>query len=207
MSPRRPLARVHAVTDGAVLALADLAIRAAGLAAGGSAVALHARYRGGPVGALVAAASRFIALSRPAEASVFVSGRPDVAAALGAQGVQLSAADIAPADARTLLTRGWIGRSVHDASEAARARDEGADFVMAGPVYDTASHPDRAGAGPGLVAECVAAGLPVIAIGGITAERIVEVRDAGAYGVAAIRGLWLSADPARAALTYLQCFQ
>ncbi|MGH7519240.1 MAG: thiamine phosphate synthase [Gemmatimonadales bacterium] len=203
MSGRRPLPRVHAITDGAVLALPDLAVRAAALAAAGSGIALHVRDRGAPVGALAAVAGRFVALARPAEASVFVNARADVAAAAGAHGVQLGAADLAPADARRLLPHGWIGRSVHGVEEARAAREEGAEFLLVGPVYETASHPGRPGGGPALVRACAGVGLPVIAVGGITATRVEEMREAGAYGVAAIRGLWLAPDPAGAALEYL----
>jgi thiamine-phosphate diphosphorylase len=201
---RRPLPRVHAVTDHAVLGLPDLAVRAAAIAAGGSGVALHARDRGAPVGLLAAAAVRFLALARPAEAAVFVNARPDVAAAVGAHGVQLGAADVSPADARRLLPHAWIGRSVHGADEARTARDEGADFLVVGPVYETATHAGRPGLGPALVGICADFGLPVVAIGGITPERVLEIRAAGAYGVAAIRGLWLDRDPARAARDYLE---
>ncbi|MGH7628486.1 MAG: thiamine phosphate synthase [Gemmatimonadales bacterium] len=203
MSGRRPLPRVHAITDGAVLALPDLAIRAGALAAAGSGLALHARDRAAPVAALVAAAARFVALARPPEASVFVNARPDVAAAVGAHGVQLGAADLAPADARRLLPDAWIGRSVPGAEEARAARDEGADFLLVGPVYETATHPGRPAGGAALVRACAGLGLPVIAIGGITADRVVEMREAGAYGVAAIRALWLAPDPARSALEFL----
>ena len=207
MTGRRPLPRVHAITDAAVLALPDLPVRAAALAAGGSAIALHARDRAAPVGTLAAVAARFVALARPAEAAVFVSGRADVAAAVGAHGVQLAATDLAPRDARAVFPHAWVGRSVHDAAEAAEARAEAADFLIAGPVYPTASHPGRPAAGVALVEACVALGLPVIAIGGVTAERAAELRRAGAYGVAAIRGLWLAPDPARAAVAYLQAFE
>ena len=206
MSRRRPLPRIHAVTDASLLARPDLAIRAAALAAGGSGIALHARDRAAPVGTLAGVAARFVALARPAEASVFVSARADVAAAVGAQGVQLAIDDLTPADARAVLPHGWIGRSVHDLAEASGARDEGADFLMVGPVYQTASHPGRTPAGPSLVAACAGLGLPVIAIGGVSADRIPELRRAGAYGVAAIRGLWLADDPARAAVAYLEAF-
>jgi thiamine-phosphate pyrophosphorylase len=186
-----------------VLALPDVAVRAAALAAAGSGVALHARDRDGPVGALAAAAARFVALARPAEASVFVNARADVAAAVGAHGVQLGAGDLIPREARRLLPHGWIGRSVHGVEEAHAARDEGADFLLVGPIYETPSHPGRSGSGPQLVRACAELGVPVIAIGGMTAASVAEVRAAGAYGVAAIRGLWLSADPARAASEYL----
>ena len=204
MRGRRPLPRVHAVTDAAVLRLADLGVRAAALASAGSGVALHARDRTALAGSLAAAAARFVTLARPPEAAVFVNARADVAAAVGAQGVQLGAADLAPGDARHLLPTGWIGRSVHTLDEASAACDEGADYLVAGPVYRTATHPDRAGTGPGLVTSCAALGLPVIAIGGVTAGQLPELLEAGAYGVAAIRGLWLVADPARTAAEWLQ---
>lgn len=203
---RRPLPRLHAVTDAAVLALDDLGVRAAALASAGSGIALHARDRAASARRLAAAAHRLAALARPAEAAVFVSGRPDLAAAVGAHGVQLAADDLAPADARRLLPDGWLGRSVHSLAEAETARGEGADFLLVGNVYETASHPGRAAAGLELVRSCSALGLPVIAIGGLTPERARAARDAGAWGVAAIRALWLVPDPARAAVEFLDAW-
>jgi thiamine-phosphate pyrophosphorylase len=199
----RPLSRLHAVTDAAVLGLPDLGVRAAAIAAAGPAVALHARDRTAGGGAIARSAQRFLALARPPEAAVFVNARPDVAGALGAQGVQLGAADLSPADARASFPAGWIGRSVHSEEEAAAAAREGADFLMVGAIYASASHPDRPPAGLGLVREAARLGLPVIAIGGVTAARAAEVRDAGAYGAAAIGALWRAADPAAAALAML----
>jgi len=200
----RPLPRLHAITDAAVLGRPDLGVRAAALAAAGPALALHARDRAATTRALAAVAARFVALARPAEAAVVVSGRPDVAAAVGAHGVQLGAGDLAPAEARRVLPRGWIGRSVHTAEEAATARAEGADFLLAGPIYPTPTHPGHPGAGPGLIRSCAALGLPVIAIGGVTAARVPEVIGAGAYGAAAIRALWEAEDPAGAAMEMLE---
>jgi thiamine-phosphate pyrophosphorylase len=199
----RPLPRLHAVTDAAVLAKPDFGIRAAAIAAAGSAVALHARDREAGGAALTRAALRMLALARPPEAAVFVNGRPDIAAAVGAHGVQLGSADLAPQDARACFTSGWVGRSVHSAEEAAAAITDGADFLIVGNVYSTPSHPDRAGTGLGLLREVVAMGRPVIAIGGIDVARAVEVRDAGAYGAAAIRALWSAPDAAAAALALL----
>jgi thiamine-phosphate pyrophosphorylase len=199
----RPLPRLHAVTDAEVLAAPDFGVRAAAIAAAGSAVALHARDRAAGGATLARAAARLLALARPAEAAVFVSGRPDVAAALGAQGVQLAAEDLAPADARRVLPAGWIGRSVHTEAEAAAAVDEGADYLLVGNVYQTASHPGRPAAGLGLVRAAAALGRPVIAIGGIDAARAEAVREAGAWGVAAIAALWRAPDPAAAALALL----
>jgi len=199
----RPLPRVHAFTDADLLALPDFGIRAAAIAAAGAAVALHARARGASGALLSAGALRMMTLARPPEAAVFVNGRPDIAAAVGAHGVQLGNSDLAPADARHLLPRGWIGRSVHTPGEAAMAVSEGADFLVVGNIYETLSHPGRPAAGLTLITHAAGLGRPVIAIGGITPERAAEVKAAGAYGVAAIRGLWMAADPAAAALAML----
>jgi thiamine-phosphate diphosphorylase len=199
----RPLPRVHAFTDSDLLALPDFGIRAAAIAAAGAAVALHARARGASGVLLSASALRMMTLARPPEAAVFVNSRPDIAAAVGAHGVQLGNGDLAPADARQLLPRGWIGRSVHTPEEAATAVSEGADFLVVGNIYETLSHPERPAAGLTLVAQTARLGRPVIAIGGITPERASEVKAAGAYGVAAIRSLWMAADPAAATLAML----
>jgi len=199
----RPLPRLHAVTDAAVIAAPDFAARAAAIAAAGSAVALHARDRSSGGAALARVALRLVALARPPEAAVFVNARPDVAGAAGAQGVQLGNIDIRPAEARASFPVGWIGRSVHSTREAEVAAGEGADFLMVGNVYETASHPGRPAGGFTLLRDSARLGLPVIAIGGIDAGRAAEVRGEGAYGVAAITALWWAADPAAAALALL----
>jgi thiamine-phosphate diphosphorylase len=199
----RPLPRVHAFTDATLLSAPELGIRAAAIAAGGPAVALHARARGESTRLLATASVRLMTLARPPEAAVFVSGRPDIAAAIGAQGVQLALDDLTPGEARRILSHGWIGRSVHSKDEAAAAIGEGADFLVVGNIYETASHPGRPAAGLQLIRESAQLGRPVIAIGGITPERAAEARAAGAYGVAAIRALWEAPDPAAATLAML----
>ncbi len=196
-----PLPRIHAITDERVARRAGLDQVAAALArGGGAALAFHARGR-----ALSGLEHYQLAVRLTAcpPARLFVNDRLDVALAVPALGVQLGAGSLRPADARTVGTdrEWWIGCSVHDPTEARAARDAHAHYLVAGPVYHTASHPDAARAPLGLegLSEIVALGLPVIAIGGMTAERVPEVRDAGAYGVAAIRALWDAADPAGAA--------
>jgi thiamine-phosphate pyrophosphorylase len=191
------------VTDGRVLAGPDLGQKAAAIAALGPAVALHLRDHEATTAHLAEVGRRLVALSRPPEAAVLVNGRADLARALGAQGVQLAAGDIAVSDARQVLGKGWIGRSVHSLDEARSAIEEGADFLLAGNIYETPSHPGRAAAGVGFIPACAALGRPVVAIGGITVERAVECRDAGAWGVASIRALWDADDPYAAARALL----
>lgn len=193
----RPLARVHAVSDAAVLALNDLGVRAAALASAGSAVALHARNHAANAEELARIAHRFVTLARPAEAQVFVNGRPDIARAVGAHGVQLADDDLAPDDARLVLGEGLIGRSVHSADDVLRAADEGADFALLGHIFPTPSHASRP-LGLAELARAVAAKIPVIAIGGISPANVASIRDAGAWGAAAVRALWHVAHPAEA---------
>jgi thiamine-phosphate diphosphorylase len=207
----RPLPRLHAVTDAAILALPDFPVRAAAIAAAGPAVALHARDRTAPARRLVAVTGKLLAHAAPPEAAVFVNARPDIAAALGTHGVQLGLDDLSASDARALVEgragpsacRIWIGVSIHSLAEAEQALREGADFLMAGSIYPTATHPGVSPAGPELVRQVAALGRPVIAIGGITAARAAEVREAGAWGVAAVTALWRAAEPAQAALDLL----
>src|SRR2546427_6363151 len=200
----RPLPRLHAVTDAKVLAHPDLGVHAAAIVAAGSAVGRHVRDRTATTAALTRVALRFLALARPPEASVFVNARPDLAAAVAADGVQLSATDLSPTDARRVFSRGWIGRSVHNETEAETAIAEGADYLLVGSVYPSASHPGQPATGLELVRRAANLGKPVIAIGGLDPERAAEVRAAGAYGVAAISALWKAADPAAAALALLE---
>jgi thiamine monophosphate synthase len=70
---------------------------------------------------------------------------------------------------------------------------------MAGAVYETASHPGVTPAGLALVERLAPMDLPVIAIGGVTIERVPEVCGAGAAGVAVIRAAWSTPDPVAAA--------
>jgi thiamine-phosphate diphosphorylase len=199
----RPLPRLHAITDARVLAMDDLGVRAAAIAAAGSAVALHARDRSAGGARLASVARRFLTLAKPPEAAMFVNGRPDIAGAVGAQGIQLGLHDLTPGEARASFPLGWIGRSVHSVDEAGQALEEGADYLLVGNVFPSSTHPGRPGGGPGLVRDTARLGLPVIAIGGIDAERAGRMREAGAYGVAAIGALWHAADPAAAALALL----
>lgn len=203
------LARLHVVTDDAVLRASDFTERAqALLAAHGPALAIHLRGHGLPAAELFGLARDVAFAADAAAAELLVNDRVDVALAAGADGVQLGQRSLPVAAARAVLgADAWVGYSAHGAEEAAQAAADGADFVFVGAVYETASHPDRAPAGPGLVRETAVAlapaGVPVIAIGGITPERVREVLLEGAYGVAVLGGVWHTADPVAAAAEYL----
>lgn len=118
---------------------------------------------------------------------VIVSSRCDVALAAGAAGVNLPERDIGVADARSLLGRRLVGRSVHAIETARAAEADGADFVIFGPVWASPSHPDQEPRGVAALAGIARAlRIPVIAIGGVTNERWPDCEAAGAAGFAAI---------------------
>jgi thiamine-phosphate pyrophosphorylase len=118
---------------------------------------------------------------------VIVSSRCDVALTSGAAGVNLPERDIPVAGARTLLGRRLVGRSVHSIEAAQQAERDGADFVIFGPVWASTSHPDSPPAGIAALEEVAHSVLiPVLAIGGVTEQRIAECHAAGAAGYAAI---------------------
>ena len=119
---------------------------------------------------------------------VVVSARADVALAAGAAGVHLPESDLPVEAARRLLPDSLIGRSVHTLGNALQAEAQGADYVIFGPVFPTSSHPGLPGAGLEALRQiALALRIPVLAIGGIDADRIELCRSVGAAGFAAIR--------------------
>jgi thiamine-phosphate pyrophosphorylase len=134
-------------------------------------------------------------------ARLLVNDRVDVTLAVDADGVHLPEAGLPPAAARALVGPDrLLGVSTHSTAAVEAAQEGGADFVLFGPVYDT-PHKRTWGAPQGvsaLAAACRRARVPVLAIGGVTADRVPELSDAGAVGVAVIRALLEAADPAAA---------
>jgi len=193
---RAALPRLHAITDERIARRPDLGDIAQQLAAiGGADLAFHARGR------TLSGLEHFELANRLSvypPTRLFVNDRLDVALAAGAAGVQLAHSSLDVDDARR-LDAGWcIGKSVHDLPEAEAAHASGADYLVVGPVFPTPTHPDREPLGATRLGAIARLGIPTIAIGGVTPERISAVRDAGAHGIAAIRALWDAASPASA---------
>jgi thiamine-phosphate pyrophosphorylase len=120
---------------------------------------------------------------------VLVNERVDVALAAGAHGVHLRGDSVSARRIRAITPAGFlIGRSVHSLTEAGRAVNEGdLDYLIFGTVFATPSKPHETGTGPeALAAVCAATAVPVLAIGGMSLERLGAVGKAGAAGFAAI---------------------
>ncbi len=198
----RPLPRLLAFVDDRVAALEDLGVRAAAIAAVGPAVGLVARVPAGSADTLTSLAARLVALAAPPMATVLVSGRADIALATGAHGVVLRDHDLPIHEVRRLPGAGdyFLIRSVHDLASAEIAAGEGADALVVGTIWESETHPGRPGAGLGIIEAAARLGPPIFAIGGVTPDRAREAREAGAWGVAAIRGVWDGGDCYQAAL-------
>ena len=131
------------------------------------------------------------------QALLLANGPLAVALAAEADGVHLP--EVAPPVERP--RHGFlIGRSVHSLAAARRAEAEGVDYLIAGPVYETRSHPGQEPAGLALIEEVTrSVRTPTLAIGGVTAERVDELVRAGASGVAVISAILAQPDRQAAA--------
>jgi thiamine-phosphate pyrophosphorylase len=182
----------HVVTGRLRLGLTvDALVDRAALAAANGADVVQVRERDLSDGELVVVVRRIVAALRGGPARVFVNDRADIAVAAGASGVHLRGD--APAASRTRAAFGGlaIGRSVHSMDEIdAAVADGGCDYLMFGTVFASAGKPagHRVAGLDGLRAACRRSPLPVIAIGGITADRVSEIAETGAAGVAGISG-------------------
>lgn len=127
---------------------------------------------------------------------LIINDRLDIAMAVGAAGVHLGQDDLPCAAARKLLGEDYIiGVSAHNPAEAKAALQSGADYLGCGAVFGTATKADVKKLGTdGLAAICKAKGLPVVGIGGVTADNYREVRAAGADGAAIVSGILAQPD-------------
>jgi thiamine-phosphate pyrophosphorylase len=196
--------RLHLITDRRLVT--SLPERAAAALRGlpPGAVAVHLREKDLGGGALLALARALRRACDVAGQLLLVNDRLDVALAAGADGVHLPSAGVPVADARRMLgPAALVGSSCHSRADVARALREGASYATFSPVFDTPSK-RQFGAPVGVPAlrEAAALGLPLVALGGIDAARMPEVRAAGAVGVAAIRA-WLVGDDPGAAVRAL----
>lgn len=127
---------------------------------------------------------------------LIINDRLDIAMVVGAAGVHLGQDDLPCAAARKILGEDYIiGVSAHNPAEARAALLCGADYLGCGAVFGTATKADVKKLGTdGLAAICREKGLPVVGIGGVTADNYREVRAAGADGAAIVSGILAQPD-------------
>jgi thiazole tautomerase (transcriptional regulator TenI) len=199
---------VHVITNDDILNRPDF-IQAAHeiMVALGPRGALHLRAHETVSRRLYDTACALLESERRTTCWLVVNDRVDVACAAGVGAVQLTSRSMSVADARRIRADLRIGASVHSADEALNAEQAGAEWYVIGPAFETETHPGRSAGGAQLVAAAAArTRIPAIAIGGVTPERVLQLRNAGAHGVAAIRGVWQSENVAKAAHRYLLAY-
>lgn len=154
---------------------------------------LQVRERDLDAADLAAIVSEIVALARRSATRIVVNDRLDVAMACGASGVHLRGDSMAAAAVRTMAPPGFVvGRSVRTIEEAVEAAPS-VDYLIAGTVWATESKPPGHDAiGPaGLTRIAAGVGVPVLAIGGVTGERLPAILRAGGAGAAGI-GLFMA---------------
>ncbi len=190
----RHLARPHEISEVVEAALV------------GGAKAIQLRNKGDSANELLETGRNLRCLTEDHGALLLVNDRLDVALAIGADGVHLGPKDPPIQEVRKLVSDEFlIGFSADDPELAHSAVTEGANYIGCGTIYPTSTKLDAGDVIgiPGLRSVIDAVSVPVIAIGGITNNRIPEVLAAGAAGVAVVGAIMSASDPLQATCSML----
>lgn len=135
-----------------------------------------------------------------------VNDRPDLAQAVGADGVHVGQEDTGLTEARNLLgPNALLGGSAHTVEEALAAQAAGADYLGCGAVFGSGTkHNVSQMPLETLTAICQAVDIPVVAIGGVSLDNLPLLADTGIVGVAVISGLFAAEDKTEAAQAFLK---
>jgi len=184
------------ITDRRLAGGSNALVDAVDQAVDGGVTAVQLREKDLPPHELLPLARRLRIVTRD-RAALIVNGPLEIALAAEAGGVHLPEdGPMVERPPRPFL----IGRSVHSLAAATAAWAECSDYLVAGPIFETASHPNAAPAGPELIESIAGAvAIPVLAVGGITAERVRDVVRAGAGGIAVISAILSAQSPRKAA--------
>lgn len=186
-----PLPVIHAVTDSASVLQPGFVDRATRVMETlGSRGAVHLRCSRASGRQFHDIAAKLVEVQNRTGCWLVVNDRVDVARAVGARGIQLASHSLQVSDAIAVAPDIPVGTSVHSKDEAIEAEKAGASWCVAGTIFETPSHAGRPPARLDFVRSVVASVvIPIIAIGGVKPENVADLIDAGAYGVATIRGV------------------
>ena len=194
MEPRQ--LRLYAVTDRAWARDTEGLLRQVAEAIDGGAGIVQLREKHLGQADFLAEAERFVALCREKGAVSIINDDVEIAAQVGADGVHVGQEDLEAGRARQLLGPDkLIGVSAHSVAEALAAQAAGADYLGVGAAFVTGTKTDaRPISRETIRAITAAVDIPVVAIGGISRDNILELRDCGLDGVAVVSALFAQAD-------------
>ena len=133
----------------------------------------------------------------------FVNDRPDLALAVGADGIHVGQDDLPVRFVRKIVGKKFfVGLSTHNLAQALQAAGEDADYIAVGPIFGTPTKPTYRPVGLDLIRKLRGRiRIPFVCIGGIDQKNIRDVLKAGASRVAVVRAIFDAPDPFRAAQT------
>ena len=201
MKVRPEQLRLYAVTDRAWAADEDAFLAQVEDAVDGGATFVQLREKHLNDEALLAEAERFVALCRRKGVVSIINDNVGIAAKTGADGVHVGQEDLAAGRVRQLLGPDKIiGVSAHTVEEALAAQAAGADYLGTGAAFVTGTKTDAKPISRETIrAICAAVDIPVVAIGGITRDNILELKGCGLDGVAVVSALFAQKDVKAAA--------
>lgn len=177
---------------------------------GGDVACLQLRLKGADDDAVRRAARALMPLCHAQDVAFIVNDRPDLAAALGADGVHIGQEDADYASARAALgSAGIVGVTCHNSKHLAyEAAERGADYVAFGAFFPTATKEPKTRADLELLRDwSLSMTVPCVAIGGITVENCAPLVEAGADFLAVVNGVWsFPAGPAAAVAAFNEVF-
>ena len=193
--------RLYAVTDRAWAGGTEGLLRQVAEAIDGGAGIVQLREKHLGQADFLAEAERFVALCREKGAVSIINDNVEIAAQVGADGVHIGQEDLEAGRARQMLGPDKvIGVSAHSVAEALAAQAAGADYLGVGAAFVTGTKTDAKPISRETIRAITAAvGIPVVAIGGISRDNILELRDCGLDGVAVVSALFAQAGVKAAA--------
>ena len=202
----REALRLYAVTDRAWARDEAALFRQIEAAVRGGAGVVQLREKDMEPAAFLEEAKRFVALCRRLGAVSIINDSVEIALEAGADGVHVGQSDLEAGRARALLgPEKILGVSAHSRSEARRALEAGADYLCCGAAFATGTKNDAAPISQETIRAVTAAvDIPVVAIGGVNRENILELKGLGLSGVAVVSGIFGRPDAEAAARELLE---
>ena len=195
--------RLYAVTDRRALPAGVTLAQAVEAALDGGVTCLQLREKEASAGEILTLARTLLPLCRTRRVPLLINDRVDIALAAGADGVHLGQEDLPLPEARALLGPDRIlGATAHTVEEALRAQAEGADYLGVGAMFPTGTKTNTIPTSADtLKAICAAVSIPVVAIGGVTAQNLPTLSGTGIAGAAVVSAIFSQSNLTAAART------